>query len=410
MSAFEWSLDRRQFLKLSLGGLAMLLQPRFSIAEPMTTGLKPKRFVLLEMNGGNDGLNTFIPYADPAYAASRPMLAIKPEQVLPLNGVEGFGLHPALVKLQQRFNQGQVAIVQGIGHPQPDLSHFAMMDYWRAGHLEGMSQTGQTGWVGRIMDELAAGRSDFIGLSIADTIGPVILAEQVTIAAVDSRYAGELDIPEESLAEVYRKLLYDMTANKTGHTALDVAAQSSALGLDLAELLVALPENKVIYPNTDTGYLLGLAAQVLALPATVPVQMLHIPLPLDFDTHVDQQQRHQDNLAELDAALAAFIDDLTALGMDNDTLIMTSSEFGRRVAENKAAGTDHGTANVMFLMGNNVKGGVHGAAPSLTDLDAEGNLKATGSFLDVLATVSDSWMGVPAATVIPDSQVMDLFV
>lgn len=408
MSTLEWSINRRQFLSLSLSGLAMLLQPRFSSADAVPTGLKPKRLVLLEMNGGNDGLNTFIPHADPAYAAARPNLHIKQDQVLSLNGVDGFGLHPALAKLQQRFNQGKVAIVQGIGHPQPDLSHFAMMDFWRAGHLEGMSQTGQTGWIGRVMDVLAAGRTDFIGLSISDTVGSVIQAEQATVAAVDSRYAGELDMPERFI-ESYLKLLHDMTANKTGHTPSDMAAQSSTFGLNLTDLLSALPDNQSKYPDTYTGYLLSLAAQMLALPSAVPVQLLHIPLPMDFDTHANQPQRQQNNLAELDAALAAFIEDLALLGLEDDTLIMTSSEFGRRVAENKAAGTDHGTANVMFLIGNTVNGGVHGTAPSLTDLDTEGNLIATGSFLDVLATVSERWMGVPATTVIPGSQLMDLF-
>lgn len=410
MSQSGFTVDRRRFLKLSTSVTAWLLCTQKGLTHPVTSTLGVnRRLVVLEMNGGNDGLNTFVPFADPAYVALRPKIGLQPNQVLALDNVEGFGLHPALTLLQKRFNQGRLAIVQGVGHPQPDLSHFAMMDYWRAGHPQGLTQTGNTGWLGRMLDQLAPNGTELLGLSVADSVSPILYTSSAAVAAVDSSDAGELGIANERLATMYRQRLIEMTATTAGDSSLDLAARASRQGLDVGDFLALLPDNRVIYPDTDIGYQFSLAARLLAVNGAIPLKILHLPLPLDFDTHVNQPARHLQMLTELNGVLAAFTADLDEFGLADDTLILTVSEFGRRPAENEDQGTDHGTANCLFLLGSAVNGGVYGTAPLLTELDGNGNLHATSSYLDVLATVKQLWLGQTDNVPGTEGKLLDLF-
>ncbi|MEQ1530388.1 MAG: DUF1501 domain-containing protein [Methylococcales bacterium] len=407
MNTLNFQLSRRQFIKLTgSAGLALLLKPHLSNATVISNPLN-RRVVFLEMNGGNDGLNTVIPYSQGRYYDLRPKLAIPEASVLPLTSQ--VGLHPALKQLHSRFQQGQVAILQGIGHPKPDLSHFAMMEYWRSGHPQGMSATNQTGWLGRVLDTLAPAQEILSGLSLATSIGPVLANKSAVIAAltdVDSRPYVPWQYENENKA-IFWPLLNGLTAGNANDPGLLAASKKgmrhSQMALDLLPLLTA---GNVTYPDTETSRLLDLAARILTMP---DVKVLHIPLPMDFDTHSNQAKQQAANFVELDTALDYFLNDLAYRNLADQVIVVMVSEFGRRVAENKSLGTDHGAASNAFVIGSKVLGGLYGQQPSLTDLDADDNLKMSMSYLDLLATVSENWLGVNAQQIVPGGQKLTLF-
>lgn len=367
MPSYVPPLPRRRFLKVTAASLTALMAggwPTLASAVPPTG---KRRLLVLEMNGGNDGLNTLIPYGDGHYYDLRPNLGIRPADVLPLTN--GYGLHPSLKYLHRRFGSGKFALVQGVGYARSDLSHFAMMDVWRAGHSRGAAATEQTGWLGRLLDQLAGGTGQLSGLSLASQASPILLARTATVGAF-------ADVPSGGLS-----------------------------GLSLVDVPQMLHLTAATYPKTESGTLLKLASTVLK--ASPSVRVVHIPLPLDFDTHARQASRMSRNLLELDEALEAFFADLG--DQANDTLVMTVSEFGRRAVENRDRGTDHGTANTLMLLGTGIKPGIHGDPPSLAELDADGNLRSTSSYLDVLASVVEGWMRVPAREVVAEGVSLGFF-
>jgi uncharacterized protein (DUF1501 family) len=189
--------------------------------------------------------------------------------------------------------------------------------------------------------------------------------------------------------------------------ALRVARQGIRDSLTLSGFLNQVEESSVGYPPTETGCLLSFAASILATNDWI--RIIHVPLPLDFDTHVSQAGTQANNLAEIDGALDAFLKELETLNLTDQTLVVTTSEFGRRVEDNGGEGTDHGTSNSLFVMGKMVKGGYYGDAPSLVQLDDYGNLISTMSFLDLLATVTQGWLEVEAGKVVPSGQVHNIF-
>ncbi|NJD08257.1 MAG: DUF1501 domain-containing protein [Methylococcaceae bacterium] len=410
MNHDRWTINRRGFLKLSATGFLAALYHRQIGAAP-AAGPQPKRLVLLELSGGNDGLNTLVPYTDPAYYSARPSLAIPQESVLTLHdsATHGLGLHPALVKLRDRYDQNQVAIVRGVGHPQPDLSHFAMMDYWYAGHLRGMAHTNQTGWIGRCLDQIAAGSPEIAGLSIGWEMGPVMYADQASTAAAGNPWAASIDIPWQ-LQDAYQAALSNLSQPGTGAASTLAAARAGlASGIGLGNFLTQFQDDtkarQASYPDSDTGRLLKFAADVLIAPSAI--RALHVSLPMGFDHHANQAQQHAENFTQIDAAVDAFLNDLAANQLADSTLVMTTSEFGRRVEENSDGGTDHGTASCLFLLGTSLKAGMHGSQPALTELDPNGNLIATTAFTDVLAAVAEHWLGAPGVVASPATP--DLF-
>ncbi len=401
MNRFNIKLSRRHFIKLSgSAGLALLLKPRFGLAEANTQ--PNRRLVLLEMNGGCDGLNTVIPYANGTYHDLRPKLAIPADSVNPIDNQLGF--HPALKQLHARFQQGQVAILQGIGHAAPDLSHFAMMDYWRSGHPGGAAATGQTGWLGRVLDALNIPEGVLSGLSLSNGVGPALIGQSATIATLT-------DVEQPYIPEPYQDLFWSLMNGLAAANSADSKLRATAkkgmrnsrLALDLQPYLAA---GSVSYADNETGRLFDLAARILA--HAPDVRVLHIPLPLDFDTHSGQAVTLSENFTELDGALGSFLQDLADRNLAEHTVVLMVSEFGRRADENNSKGTDHGTASNAFVIGDPVAGGLYGQQPSLTDLDSNGNLKMSLSYLDLLATITEAWMGVSAEQVLPAGRMLSL--
>lgn len=401
-------LSRRSFLKVGSISLATLCMSDWLVQSAgCATRGSSRRLVVLEMNGGNDGLNTVIPYGAGAYYDLRQRLTIPAERVLPLGAM--WGLHPSLVNLHRRYQAGQVAIFRGVGHlTNPDLSHFAMMDFWRAGHPEGAARTGQTGWLGRLLDIVGDQSAPIVGLTLSTSESPAMLGRSDKSSAATSAEAGLLDIPE-SISESFRTAARAMVESQnTDPSPLQAARRGIAGSFTLTDLLSGLNlSHAAPSPTTETGRLLAFAARLLAL--SPHIHTLHIPLPLDFDTHVNQPARQAANLAEVDSAVEVFLQELEALKLAEHILVMTTSEFGRRAGDNGGDGTDHGTANSLFLIGHGVKGGLYGEAPSLTAPDNNGNLIATLSFLDYLATVAEGWLGAPASEVVPGGQVYQVF-
>ena len=374
------------------------------VAPPTLGGRADRTLVVLELGGGNDGLSTIVPYADPAYAKLRPTLGVKDPIVL--DG--SIGLHPKLVTVADRFKKGQVAIVEGVGYPNPDLSHFASLATLWAG---APGQSG-AGWLGRYLDGTVgfddplaavgiapvpspalAGDASF-ATTIADTTGLQPALAPRTGTATDLFGAWGKLVPAHPgdaslLGEVQRAIALTIDARAD----LDAALQPGATGSGPTDdLLVAR--------GGQTGPVaaaLGLAAQLVA--SAHPPRVIYVGGLGDYDTHQGQAARHPTLMADLDAGIAAFFAKLDAAHATDRALVMTVSEFGRRAAEN-GSGTDHGTAAPHLLIGSQVKGGRYGAPPSLAALDSHGNVAMTTDFRVLYATALQGWLGVDAAAVL----------
>jgi uncharacterized protein (DUF1501 family) len=364
-------------------------------------GHADRTLVVVELAGGNDGLNTVVPIADPAYPSLRPTLGVT--DAIALDG--GIGLHPKLAKLAARYQAGQVAIVEGVGYPDPNLSHFASLASWWSGTP---GRSGSTGWLGRYLDAtvgfadpLAAvgigpvpspallGAHSF-ATSIADATGlqprlPAWVDSPDDLVAAWSRFAPAAPDPSVVMGEIQQAI--QLTAKARHELAGTLHATSPAATDD-----------------TDAYVKDGTATDALALAAQLIVSD-HAPRVIyvnglgDYDTHQGEAQRHPALMADLDAGIEAFFTALDAAHASDRALLMTVSEFGRRPAEN-GSGTDHGTAAPHFLVGPKVKGGRYGAAPSLTQLDDHGNLVQTTDFRVLYATAVQEWLGVEAEPVV----------
>ena len=321
--------------------------------------------VLVQLAGGNDGLNTVIPFADGAYHDARPTLR-QDQGVLPLNNQ--VGLHPNLKGLKASFDAGQLAIVQGVGYPSPNLSHFASMSIWETANVN--SGIGD-GWLGRYLNYLdKVGESPNHALEgvSAGSLVPPELRSNTPVTALQSLKTFRLQPVNEhgTQVDVENPLMKFYGAFKGAGPAPFGALFDATLKL-VAETIVS-----------------GLG-----------VRVAHVTLG-GFDNHAREKPVHDKLLLDLDQALAAFMQDLQGHGFGDRVLVMTWSEFGRRVKENGSAGTDHGTAAPMFLLGAPVKGGLYGQQPSLNDLDS-GNLKFTTDFRSVYASVLEGYLQAPAS-------------
>lgn len=350
--------------------------------------------VVIEMAGGNDGLNTVIPFKDPAYEKARPKLKQPADRVLKINGDLAF--HPGLAGFARLLEGSKLGIVQGVGYPNPNRSHFVSMDIWQTASLVPEEQYG---WLGRGVEKMGSGVN---GTAVGGAAAPRAL----------NGPAGRA-ISLKSLAD------YDLKIAGTGDGASrrraveGFAASDDAGGGDLADLVkraaretyrsaarlrevAAKYDTPVKYPATGLAERLKLVAQLIA--AGVPERVYYTSLA-GFDTHADQARQHNDLLAELSGAIAAFQEDVTHQGQAKRVLTVTFSEFGRRVRENASMGTDHGAASQMFVAGEAVLAGTIGAHPSLSDLD-DGDLKFHTDFRSVYATLLDQWLKVPSADVL----------
>ncbi|HLW48709.1 MAG TPA: DUF1501 domain-containing protein [bacterium] len=347
--------------------------------------------VVVQLGGGNDGLNTLVPFVHDEYYRARPKLAVPREKVLRLT--DEIGLHPALTALKSAYDDGRVAVVQGVGYPNPNRSHFRSMEIW---HTADPAGTGpKSGWLGRLFDSECPDCASNTGMTLS---AEMPLAMQGTsprvVAADDITRFGFHPVQGGGAAEIdaFRRLIQPVPGEEPlvdflTHTEMNALLAAA----DLNKLAGRLAQDAGSgYPKDPFAQKLRVVAELMA--AGSPTRVYYVSLG-GFDTHVTQAGRHDRLLEALGAGLGAFLSDLKTKGIQDRVLLMTFSEFGRRVAENASGGTDHGTAAPMLLVGGQVKPGVHGAQPSLTDLD-QGDLKYQTDFRSVYSTVLEQWLGV----------------
>ena len=383
--------SRRRFLQMAGAGAgAATVLPYLSALEAFAAppvGANEGILVLIMMEGGNDGLNTVVPTAESRYYQIRPQLAIPANQALPI--APGIGLHPSFTKLKARFDQGDVAIVQGVGYPNPDLSHFTSMGIWMNGWGGGAQPGGPTGWIGRYMDGLPNAAAESLYGAVIGTSVPLHMVGSVARASgLPQSIGGAFGIDRRDPNDV--RMFDALAAFSGGATGLgqwgDLAAKVEHDTLDLAQKIQ--PAYQGAFPDSYLGRQLTLTARLIN--ANLGVRVFSTAIG-GFDNHSDQPGGHAQNLADLDAAIDAFYANLAATWRNRVT-ILTFSEFGRRPEQNDTVGTDHGTAGPMFVIGNRVKGGVYGDPSLTTKLDSNGNLKFHTDFRSVYATVLDTWL------------------
>jgi uncharacterized protein (DUF1501 family) len=370
-----------------------------STSVPRLSGRDDRTLVVVELAGGNDGLNTVVPIADPAYRTLRPTLGVT--NAIPLD--DTVGLAPELAKLAARYHDGHVAIVEGVGYPNPDLSHFASLAYWWSG---APGENGTTGWLGRYLDATVGDADPLAAVGVGPVPSPALLGAHslATTIADATGLAPQLpawvDGPQD-LVHAWSRFApaHVDTAEVMGQIQQEIAATAKAQR-ELAGLLTP-PKGS----SATAGYgadptatdALDVAAQLVVsdrAPRVIYVNGLG-----DYDTHQGESTRHPALMRDLDAGLDGFFAKLDAAGKSERALVMTVSEFGRRPAEN-GSGTDHGTAAAHFVIGAGVKGGRYGAPPSLTSLDDHGNVAFTTDFRLLYATAVQGWLGVDAEPIV----------
>ena len=397
MSRFKCSCSRRDFLQKGLYGIGVgaalpLLVGRTSaaLAAQAVTGTSmetsPERIlVVVELSGGNDGLNTVVPYGNDEYYRVRPNLGIPESQVLKIE--DGYGFHPALVGFERLYQEGNMAVVHGCGYDNPSLSHFSSMGYWHTGVPNG----GETlGWVGRLAD--GAYDHDAQGNRIVN------IGTRQSLA-VRSRHHSPLVFNDPRTfrregADSEKDAIGAMSADGERQNAtlkfLSATAQNAAESSDFVRQAAAAYQTPIDY---GIGGLSRQLRQISALiHADMPTRLYYVAYQGNsFDTHVHQADPHARLLAYSADAIRGFTEDLKRIGRSKDVAVMVFTEFGRRVEENGSLGTDHGTATPMFIIGDHVKGGLYGEHPSLTMLD-DGNLIKTTDFRRVYATMIKEWL------------------
>jgi len=395
-------MQRASFLMGAVSGLAVVGRTDSLFARalaqsplPGLPGSSDRVLLVVNFQGGNDGLNTVVPYADDAYYRYRPTLGIPRGDVLRID--DAVGLNPALAPLKTMYDAGKVAIVQGAGYPDPDHSHFRSTEIWQTA-APGRYET--TGWLGRYLDDANLPKGNlFNGVAVATVLPELFVAKTTDVPAIDAlRGYGLRSDRTAGSRDAFHELVKDTTVPFRSPYLAQVAEieDHAQRGAEELPKLVAGYKSEVTYPSTPLGRSLALAAQIVG--SKLGTRVIYVQHG-SFDTHTSQKATQDRLLADFANAMKAFYADLAAHGDDARVLTMTFSEFGRRVAENASRGTDHGEAAPVFLIGGGVKGGVYGAHPDLDKLNM-GNLAFTTDFRSVYATVLERWLGRPAVGIV----------
>lgn len=396
--------SRRDFLKDALRVSAVLsigaATPRFLLnaaAAAESTANGDSILVVVQLSGGNDGLNTVVPFSDDVYRKNRPKLALPETQVLKIS--DRFGLHPSLAGFRDLFDRGELGIVQGVGYPEPNRSHFESMDIWHTCHRK--AERRPEGWLGRYLDASLAPRGqDVAALHLGSEAQPLALAgRRVRVPSVTSLDRFRLSANDPKLEQA----VGEMAAAERKADDLLGFVGTSAVGALAASREVERARGSYAasseYPDTSLASKLKTIAQLI--DAGLGTRVFYVTLD-GFDTHAQQADTHALLLGELSGAVNAFLRDLDGHGHAPRVLVMCFSEFGRRVEENASAGTDHGAAAPMFLAGKKVKAGLVGEHPSMTDLE-NGDLKFHTDFRTVYAAVLENWLKWPSKEVLGET-------
>lgn len=403
-------LSRREFLQNGLTFVSLSLAiPTFLMRSAVADSAAPpnlqngKTLVVIEMQGGNDGLNTVIPYSDAGYAKARPTIGIPDNQLVKINS--SLGLHPSLKPIGDLFNKGQVAVMTGVGYPNPDRSHFHSMDIWQTGYPD-TAQHERSGWLARYFDADGHLKSDPLsGVTVGSALPLAFTAPDAPISVIQDLSSFGFKVPYDYYGAKTMQTLNTLYSH--GTLAASPAEFIRNVGLNAYTSVDALKAAIKIYDSKsaqaanypkNNGLADGLQTIAKLITGGLETRVFYLSIG-GFDTHANQPGTHAKLLGEMADALSAFYQDLTQQGHANDVTVMTFSEFGRRVKENGSSGTDHGAASVLFVLGGAVKGGVYGDYPSLADLD-DGDLRYHTDYRSVYATLLEKWLGAPSSTVL----------
>src|SRR5262249_2602549 len=422
---------RRKFLRTSMLGAAatwtlpVFLEKTFfaldalaaDTATQTVTGKDGTILVVLQLAGGNDGLNTVVPYADDAYHVARPRLRLSADQVLKIDS--RIALHPKLAGLKSLYDEGHLAIVQGVGYPNPNRSHFRSTEIWQT--ASDADRMVSDGWLGRYFDNCCRGADPTVGVAIGEETPQAFAAKNptgVTFSRLEQfrfqpseRGSGQMSAEEIFFRQLNETAASDETRTLVSNVGGSIGAISGKAKNDLSTLDflqrtaldAQLSSDKILaiarkykptvpYPQGQLAASLNIISRMIA--GGLPTRVYYASQG-GFDTHAGQINSHERLMGEFNDAVAALVADLKQQGNFERVLLMTFSEFGRRVQENANGGTDHGTAAPMFVIGGAVKAGLFGKYPSLTDLD-HGDLKFNTDFRGVYATVLDRWLKAPS--------------
>ncbi len=381
--------DRRRFLQWTGASAFAALSVELSFenlasaanSSPLPTNTPV--LVLVTLYGGNDGLNTVVPYTDPTYQSVRSNIALTTSQLLPFN--DSLAFNSSMPSISALYKQNNVAIVQGVSYPNPSLSHFSSMAIWQTASL---SADASTGWIGRWLDRQP--HSPFNAIGIGSTLPPSMVGERSVASMVD---VSGVQLPWGPVAT----LLPRMGRTSPTDDSLEAAAATS-----IADLYETAQSLGSLVPQSPSGSSMGqqLAVVSALINAGVPTRVWEVNLA-SFDTHSGEQADQNELLAEVDGAIGSFMTSISAGSRSNDVTMMVYSEFGRRVKSNASDGTDHGTSAPVLLIGNSVKGGLYGEQPPLNNLDVNGNLQVTTDFRSVYGGLLHDVLATPVSDIIP---------
>jgi uncharacterized protein (DUF1501 family) len=428
---------RREFLRTTVLGSALSwTMPAFlantfaalhadaaDSATQIITGKDSTILVVLQMAGGNDGLNTIVPYTNDFYHKARPKIGLSPQQILNLNGEIGF--HGAMTGFKELYDSGNLAVVQGVGYPNPNRSHFRSTEIWQT--ASDSDKIEKYGWLGRYFDNDCAGADPTVGVTIGNQLPESFFAKTPKGICFDNpqnyRFVsnghpkpGQTDMTEESYKKLNEVEMSSPAPDENsggsigslaagmpmqGGKAVDFierTALDAQMSSDEVRGIASRVQNQATYPGSQLGNSLKLVAKLIG--GGLPTRIYYVSQG-GYDTHTNQVAAQQRLLKELGDSTKAFVDDLKAQGNMQRVLVMTFSEFGRRVTENANSGTDHGAAAPMFIVGNKVKAGLLGKYPSLAPQDLfEGDIKYNVDFRNVYASVLENWLKTKSAPIL----------
>lgn len=404
--------NRRQFVNFAAGsaagiGFFQTVPGLFSQASLLNDNSgQGKVLVVVQLSGGNDGLNTVVPFADPLYYKNRFSLAIEKNSVRKIDKQLGF--HPALSGFSSLLEQDQLAVIQGVGYPEPNRSHFESMDLWHTAHRS--DDRFEQGWLGRFFNEQHSESAELAAIHFGAEKQPLALATpDLAFPSIDSLDQFRLN-PRYFSASDRQQVQQWTEQRKTGQRKTGQAERASLLAhvaatADVAmkagqrvEAVLQRQSTSAIFPSSGLGEKLKVISQMIA--AQMPTSVYYVSLD-GFDTHAVQGDTHAGLLTQWSEAVSAFMKEMNAQGNAERVLMLSFSEFGRRVRQNASQGTDHGTAGPVFMIGGGVNAGVHGEHPSLENLD-DGDLKFSTDYRQVYATILEKWFAANSESVLGD--------
>jgi uncharacterized protein (DUF1501 family) len=389
-------MERRKFLKQNVLASSLFFVPSFvkAFENAIKSSLGFKKLVIVQLSGGNDGLNTIIPYTNDIYYKSRPNIAIAKNDCIKIT--DEFGINKNLASLKHLYDKGYLSVINNVGYPNPIRSHFRSTDIWHT--ASDSNQYLNTGWLGRYID--IYGKKPYSGIELDDSLSLIMKGDVLKGIATKN----PTSLYNNTKTPYFKKVLDSQR---------DVHLSEHNLGYLYKTMIEAKSSAKYIfetsktynstltYPNNPFGKQLKTTAQLIN--SSVESKVFYVSMG-GFDTHVRQEKKQNKLLQTYSEAMDVFVKDLEQKDTFKDTLILTFSEFGRRVQQNAANGTDHGAANNVFIIGKNLKKqGFYNEAPNLIDLDKNGDIKYTVDFRSIYATILDKWLEVDDATILNKS-------